>query len=65
MTVEKELTWLAEQSPDNPFVRDQIVPKVMRRLVATGKADDLKLCASTSSPGSRTTPPARKHWMAS
>jgi putative membrane-bound dehydrogenase-like protein len=41
---EKELAWLAEQSPDNPFVRDQIVPKVMRRLVASGKADDLKLC---------------------
>ena len=27
-----------------PFVRDQIVPKVMRRLVATGEADDLRLC---------------------
>ena len=39
-----ELAWLAEQAPDNAFVRDQIVPKVMRRLVATGQADDLKLC---------------------
>jgi len=39
-----ELTWLAEQAPANEFVRDQIVPKVMRRLVATGKPDDLKLC---------------------
>ena len=39
-----ELAWLAEQSPDNAFVRDQIVPKVMRRLVATGQADDPKLC---------------------
>jgi putative membrane-bound dehydrogenase-like protein len=39
-----ELPWLAEQAPDDPFVREQIVPKVMRRLVATGKADDLKLC---------------------
>jgi hypothetical protein len=39
-----ELAWLAEQAPDNIFVRDQIVPKVMRRLVATGKPEDLKLC---------------------
>jgi len=42
--VADELTWLAEQAPTNEFVRDQIVPKVMRRLVATGKSDDLKLC---------------------
>ncbi len=42
--VEKELAWLAEQAPDNVFVRDQIVPKVMRRLVATGNAADLALC---------------------
>ncbi|HXD87246.1 MAG TPA: PVC-type heme-binding CxxCH protein, partial [Urbifossiella sp.] len=43
-SVAAELTWLAEQAPNNPFVRDSIVPKVMRRLVATGKADDLQLC---------------------
>ncbi len=42
--VADELAWLAEQSPNNEFVREQIVPKVMRRLVATGKAEDLKLC---------------------
>lgn len=41
---EAELAWLAEQAPANEFVRDHIVPKVMRRLVATGKADDLRLC---------------------
>ncbi|QJW96909.1 PVC-type heme-binding CxxCH protein [Frigoriglobus tundricola] len=41
---EKELAWLAEQAPDNPFVRDSIVPKVMRRLVATGQPSDLRLC---------------------
>ncbi len=41
---EEELAWLAKESPDNIFVRDQIVPKVMRRLVATGKPEDLKLC---------------------
>jgi len=40
----KELPFLAEQSPTNEFIRDAIVPKVMRRLVATGKADDLALC---------------------
>jgi putative membrane-bound dehydrogenase-like protein len=42
--VEKELAWLAEQAPDNIFVRDQILPKVMRRLVATGQPADLRLC---------------------
>ncbi len=40
----EELAWLAEESPKNAFIRDQIVPRVMRRLVATGKADDLRLC---------------------
>jgi putative heme-binding domain-containing protein len=39
-----ELGWLAEQAPDNAFVREQIVPKVMRRLVATGQPSDLRLC---------------------
>ncbi|MBA4189855.1 MAG: hypothetical protein C0467_17875 [Planctomycetaceae bacterium] len=42
--VADELAWLAEQAPANEFVRDQIVPKVMRRLVATGKPEDLTLC---------------------
>ena len=42
--VEKELSWLAEQAPTNQFVRDQIVPKAMRRLVATGQPRDLELC---------------------
>ena len=35
-SVEPELAWLADHTRDNAFVRDQIVPKVMRRLVATG-----------------------------
>jgi putative membrane-bound dehydrogenase-like protein len=43
---EKELAWLAEQAPDNIFVRDQIIPKVMRRLVATGQPSDLRLCVA-------------------
>ena len=42
--VEKELAFLAAEAPDNIFVRDHIVPKVMRRLVATGQPGDLKLC---------------------
>ena len=42
--IEEELEFLGKEAPDNIFVRDQIVPKVMRRLVATGKADDLALC---------------------
>ncbi|QDU22801.1 PVC-type heme-binding CxxCH protein [Urbifossiella limnaea] len=39
-----ELAWLAEQAPTNILVRDQIVPRVMRRLVATGHPDDLDRC---------------------
>jgi len=42
--VDDELEFLAKEAPDNIFVRDEIVPKVMRRLVATGQADDLALC---------------------
>jgi putative membrane-bound dehydrogenase-like protein len=42
--VADELAWLAGQSPNNEFVREQIVPKVMRRLASTGKAADLQLC---------------------
>jgi len=39
-----ELEFLAKEAPDNIFVRDEIVPKVMRRLVATGQPEDLALC---------------------
>ncbi|MGL6096158.1 MAG: DUF7133 domain-containing protein, partial [Fimbriiglobus sp.] len=42
--VNAELAWLAEQSPKNLLVRDQIVPRVMRRLVATGQPYDLEKC---------------------
>jgi putative membrane-bound dehydrogenase-like protein len=41
---EPELAWLAANAPGNPFITDQILPKVMRRLVATGKGEDLALC---------------------
>ncbi len=43
-TLNAELAWLTEQAPNNIFVRDQIIPKVMRRLVATGKPEHLDLC---------------------
>ena len=39
-----ELSWLDGQAPDNILVRDHIVPRVMRRLVATGQPADLALC---------------------
>ncbi|MBN9522437.1 c-type cytochrome [bacterium] len=39
-----ELAWLAEQAPTNDLVRNQIVPRVMRRLTATGQPDDLERC---------------------
>jgi putative membrane-bound dehydrogenase-like protein len=39
-----ELTWLATNAPDNPFITDHIIPKVMRRLVATGDKASLALC---------------------
>ena len=42
--VDAEFYWLALDAPDNALVREHIVPKVMRRLVATGKAEDLKRC---------------------
>jgi putative membrane-bound dehydrogenase-like protein len=42
--VADELAWLAEQAPGNEFVRDQIVPRTMRRLVATGQPENLKRC---------------------
>ena len=42
--IAEELEFLAKEAPDNIFVRDQIVPRVMRRLVATGRAEDLALC---------------------
>ena len=39
-----ELDFLAKEAPDNIFVRDQMVPKVMRRLVANGTPEYLALC---------------------
>ena len=41
---EAELAWLAENAGNNPFITDQIIPKVMRRLLASGQPGDLLLC---------------------
>lgn len=35
------LDWLKENAPDNPLVTEEIVPRTLRRLAATGKKDDL------------------------
>ena len=42
--VKGELAWLTTAAPGNAFVRDQIVPRVMRRVVALDRPDDLALC---------------------
>jgi hypothetical protein len=36
-----ELEWLKSNSTGNPLITDHIVPRAMRRLVATGKPDDI------------------------
>ncbi|MFO0935311.1 MAG: PVC-type heme-binding CxxCH protein [Gemmataceae bacterium] len=40
---DRELDWLATNAEGNRFITEQIVPKVMRRLVASGKKEDLAL----------------------
>jgi putative membrane-bound dehydrogenase-like protein len=40
----KLLAWLRENAAGNPLVRNAIVPRAMRRLVATGKGEDLAAC---------------------
>ena len=41
-----ELDWLKDNAAGNPLITDTIVPRAMRRLVATGKADDLAACVA-------------------
>ncbi|HEY8505784.1 MAG TPA: c-type cytochrome [Gemmataceae bacterium] len=41
-----ELDWLAANAPGNPLITDHIVGKAMRRLVATGKPEDLAACVA-------------------
>jgi putative membrane-bound dehydrogenase-like protein len=42
----EELAWLEENAAGNALITDAIVPRAMRRLVATGKREDLGLCLS-------------------
>jgi putative membrane-bound dehydrogenase-like protein len=41
-----ELGWLKDNAAGNALVTDTVVPRAMRRLVATGKADDLAACVT-------------------
>ncbi len=38
------LQYLADNAPGNPLITDTIVPRTMKRLVATGKPEDIALC---------------------
>jgi putative membrane-bound dehydrogenase-like protein len=40
------LSFLRDIAPGNPLVADAIVPRVVRRLVATGKPEDLEACVA-------------------
>jgi putative heme-binding domain-containing protein len=40
------LGWLRDNAVGNPLVTDEIVPRTMRRLATTGKADDLAACVA-------------------
>jgi putative membrane-bound dehydrogenase-like protein len=40
------LDWLRDHAAGNPLVADEIVPRAVRRLVATGKPDDLEACVA-------------------
>lgn len=42
----EELAWLKNNAAGNALITDTIVPRAMRRLVATGKREDLGLCVS-------------------
>ncbi|QEL13985.1 PVC-type heme-binding CxxCH protein [Limnoglobus roseus] len=42
--LDAELAWLTANAAGNAFVTEQIIPKVMRRLVATNDAGKLDLC---------------------
>lgn len=42
----EELAWLKDNAAGNALITDTIVPRAMRRLVVTGKREDLGLCVS-------------------
>jgi putative membrane-bound dehydrogenase-like protein len=39
-----ELRWLAQRLPNNPLVEREILPRAVRRLVATGRMEDMSEC---------------------
>ncbi len=45
-SAKSELDWLKGNAAGNPLVTDTIVPRTMRRLVATGKPEDLDSCVA-------------------
>jgi putative membrane-bound dehydrogenase-like protein len=42
----EELTWLKDNAPGNELIAYTMIPRAMRRLVATGKAEDLAACVA-------------------
>ena len=42
--LQDELKWLSDNAPGNDLITDTIVPRTVRRLVATGKPEDIALC---------------------
>jgi len=42
----EELAWLKDNTAGNALITDTIVPRAMRRLVATGKPEDLAACVA-------------------
>jgi putative membrane-bound dehydrogenase-like protein len=41
-----ELAWLKDNAASNPLITDTIIPRAMRRLVATGKPEDIAACVA-------------------
>jgi putative membrane-bound dehydrogenase-like protein len=42
----EELAWLKDNAAGNALITDTIVPRAMRRLIATGKREDVGLCVA-------------------
>src|SRR5262249_50273578 len=42
----EELNWLRDNAPGNELIAYIIIPRAMRRLVASGKAEDLAACVA-------------------
>ena len=46
MQRETTLAWLKQNASENALVTEEIVPRALRRLVATNKSDDLEACVA-------------------